>query len=89
MIIGEFPWIIYPVVMTSIAQWKNTIFNGKINFEWPFSIVAIVMLNYQSYPPVPSNVAIGNPLDMGVSIGTSPINNPVLKGGSGKSTIYG
>ena len=27
------------------------------------------------YPPVSSNVAIGNPLKNGVSIGTSPINS--------------
>ena len=37
-------WGFYPLVMTNIANWKITIFNGKIHYKWPFSIA---MLNYQ------------------------------------------
>ena len=36
----------YPLVMTNIAIERFTIFNGKIHYNWPFSIA---MLNYQSY----------------------------------------
>ena len=43
-------WDIYPLVICYIPSgkltqlWKITIFNGKINYKWPFSIA---MLNYQ------------------------------------------
>ena len=37
-------WILYPLVNVYIANWKITIFHGKIHYEWPFSIAT---LNYQ------------------------------------------
>ena len=35
---------IYPLVNVYTAMERSTIFNGKINYKWPFSIA---MLNYQ------------------------------------------
>ena len=35
---------LYPLVMTNVANWKVTLFKGKILYKLPFSIA---MLNYQ------------------------------------------
>ena len=32
----------YSLVMTNIANWKITIFNGQIHYQWPFSIAMLV-----------------------------------------------
>ena len=32
----------YPLVMTNIANWKITIFNGKTHYKWPCSIAMLV-----------------------------------------------